>query len=94
MQPILGTPLTSYIFVDARTPRPSRHAEDDLRQTAITQPAMLTLDTALLPAAADYGFTPDYVMGHSLGEYAALVAAGASCPSRTRWRPRPRAAPR
>jgi malonyl CoA-acyl carrier protein transacylase/3-oxoacyl-(acyl-carrier-protein) synthase/NAD(P)-dependent dehydrogenase (short-subunit alcohol dehydrogenase family) len=47
-----------------------------LMQTAITQPAMLTMDTALYKLLAEYGFAPDMVMGHSLGEYAALIAAG------------------
>ena len=51
-------------------------AEEALRQTAITQPAVLTLDIALFRLLAAYGFKPDMVMGHSLGEYAALVAAG------------------
>ncbi|MCZ7667974.1 MAG: ACP S-malonyltransferase [Chloroflexi bacterium] len=48
----------------------------DLMQTEICQPAMLTLDTAIMALLADYGFQPDIVMGHSLGEYAALIAAG------------------
>ena len=51
-------------------------AEEALRQTAITQPAVLTLDIAIFRLLAEYGFKPDLVMGHSLGEYAALVAAG------------------
>jgi acyl transferase domain-containing protein len=45
-------------------------------QTAITQPAMLTMDTRIYKLLAEYGFAPDMVMGHSLGEYAALIAAG------------------
>ncbi len=45
-------------------------------QTAITQPAMLTMDIAILRLLESYGFKPDVVMGHSLGEYAALIAAG------------------
>ena len=45
-------------------------------QTAITQPAVLTMDTAICRLLGEYGFEPDMVMGHSLGEYAALVAAG------------------
>ncbi len=76
MTPILGRPLTAYIFVDGNDPAARKAAEQELMQTAITQPAMLTLDTALLLLLRDYGFTPDCVMGHSLGEYAALIAAG------------------
>ena len=52
-------------------------AEDDLRQTAITQPAVLATDLALTRLLAAYGIEPDFTMGHSLGEYGALVAAGA-----------------
>ncbi len=80
MAPILGRPLTSYIFSDdagaADSSAAIKAAEDALRQTAITQPAMLTVDAALHALLAEYGFKPDYVLGHSLGEYAALVAAG------------------
>ncbi|HHW88312.1 MAG TPA: acyltransferase domain-containing protein, partial [Chloroflexi bacterium] len=76
MTPILGKPLTSYIFVDSQDPEAMKKAERDLMQTAITQPAMLTMDTALYKLLAEYGFAPDMVMGHSLGEYAALIAAG------------------
>ncbi len=53
-----------------------KQGEIDLMQTAITQPAMLTMDTAVYQLLAEFGFKPDMVMGHSLGEYAALIAAG------------------
>ena len=76
MTPILGKPLSSYIYVDANDPAAIKKAELDLMQTAITQPAMLTLDAALYRLLKEYGFEPDMVMGHSLGEYAALNAAG------------------
>jgi acyl transferase domain-containing protein len=76
MTPILGKPLTSYIFVDSGDPEAIKRAEQSLMQTAITQPAMLTLDIALSKLLGEYGFAPDMVMGHSLGEYGALVASG------------------
>ncbi len=76
MTPILGRPLTSYIYIDANDPAALKQAEHDLMQTAITQPAMLMLDAALCRLLKEYGFEPDMVMGHSLGEYAALNAAG------------------
>ena len=41
---------------------------------------MLTMDTALFKLLGQYGFAPDLVMGHSLGEYGALIAA-ALCPA-------------
>ena len=76
MQPILGRPLSSYLFVDPEDKAAVAQANLDLMQTEITQPAMLTLDEAMRRLLADYGFEPDMVMGHSLGEYGALVAAG------------------
>ncbi|MFC5649046.1 ACP S-malonyltransferase [Paenibacillus solisilvae] len=50
--------------------------EEVLKQTANTQPALLTVSIALLEAFKDRGIKPDYAAGHSLGEYSALVAAG------------------
>lgn len=77
MTPILGKPLSEFIFVDSSDPVAVAKAEEDLRQTAITQPAVLTVDLALTRMLAAYGIEPDFTMGHSLGEYGALVAAGA-----------------
>jgi len=50
--------------------------EDQLKLTENTQPALLTVSTAALAVLTDAGYKPDYVAGHSLGEYSALVAAG------------------
>ena len=50
--------------------------EDDLKLTANTQPAILTCSVAVYRVAAEKGLQPDFVAGHSLGEYSALVAAG------------------
>jgi [acyl-carrier-protein] S-malonyltransferase len=52
-------------------------SEDALKQTENTQPAILTVSTAAYRALEKQGITPDFVAGHSLGEYSALVAAGA-----------------
>jgi len=50
--------------------------EADLQLTANTQPAILTTSLAAYYAALEEGLPdPDYVAGHSLGEYSALVAA-------------------
>jgi acyl transferase domain-containing protein len=76
MEPLLGKPLTELIFVDDGEETMKR-AEAELRQTAITQPAVLATDIALTRLMATYGIEPDLVMGHSLGEYGALVAADA-----------------
>jgi [acyl-carrier-protein] S-malonyltransferase len=51
--------------------------EADLQLTANTQPAILTASVAAYRAMIGEGLTePDFVAGHSLGEYSALVAAG------------------
>ncbi|HEY0460126.1 MAG TPA: ACP S-malonyltransferase [Pyrinomonadaceae bacterium] len=51
---------------------------EDLALTANTQPAILTVSAAAFRALETEGFPmPDFVAGHSLGEYSALVAAGA-----------------
>lgn len=50
--------------------------EDVLTQTEITQPALFTTSTAILMAMKSQGLHPVAVAGHSIGEYAALVAAG------------------
>lgn len=50
--------------------------EDDLRLTYNTQPAILTVSTALARILAAEGIKPEITAGHSLGEYSALVAAG------------------
>ncbi len=78
MTPLLGgKSLSSFIFVDGDDPAALAEAEEALRQTAITQPAVLAADRALTMLLDAYGIRPDMVMGHSLGEYGALVAAGA-----------------
>lgn len=51
--------------------------EAELMLTENTQPAILTTSTALFRVLQARGVRPDYVAGHSLGEYSALVAAGA-----------------
>src|SRR2546423_12976000 len=54
---------------------------EELQLTENTQPAILTVSIAALRAMQSEGLPPpDYVAGHSLGEYSALVAAGALAP--------------
>ncbi len=50
--------------------------EDDLKLTENTQPAILAVSIAAYRVLAERGNIPDFVAGHSLGEYSALVAAG------------------
>jgi len=64
---ILGFRITDLMFAGT---------EEDLRQTRVTQPAIF-LHSVILAKMLGDGFTPDMVAGHSLGEFSALVAAGA-----------------
>jgi len=50
---------------------------EELQLTANTQPAILAASAAVAAVLNERGLRPDYVAGHSLGEYSALVAAGA-----------------
>lgn len=63
----LGFSLSNLVFEGPET---------ELKQTSNTQPALLTASIALLEAFKEKGIQPDYMAGHSLGEYSALVAAG------------------
>src|SRR6202521_3059938 len=51
--------------------------EEALKLTENTQPAILTASVAIYRVLEEKGVRPDFVAGHSLGEYSALVAAGA-----------------
>jgi [acyl-carrier-protein] S-malonyltransferase len=65
----IGLPLSRFVF---------EGPEEELRATEIQQPAILATSIALLRALEESGpLEPAYVAGHSLGEYTALVAAGA-----------------
>ncbi len=76
MTPLLGRSLSSYIFVDGDDPTAVEQLEQQLLQTEITQPAVLATDSSISRLLGAYGMHPDMVMGHSLGEYGALIAAG------------------
>ncbi|HKH87930.1 MAG TPA: type I polyketide synthase, partial [Acidimicrobiales bacterium] len=78
MEPLLaGKRLRDFLFVDRNDKQALAQADEDLRRTEITQPAVLTVDCAITRLLEEHGFRPDFVIGHSLGEYGALVAAGA-----------------
>jgi [acyl-carrier-protein] S-malonyltransferase len=66
---VLGFPLSEIIF---------NGPEAVLQETPVQQPAILLTSVAYLRALRSRGLLPDanYVAGHSLGEYAAMVAAG------------------
>ncbi len=65
---VLGFPLSRLCF---------EGPEEDLKLTENTQPAILTTSVAMFRVLQEKGIHPDFVAGHSLGEYSALVAAGA-----------------
>lgn len=64
---ILGFNITDLMF---------NGTDEDLRQTKVTQPAIF-LHSVILAKTMGADFAPDMVAGHSLGEFSALVAAGA-----------------
>lgn len=64
---VLGFRITDLMF---------EGTEDDLKQTKVTQPAIF-LHSVILAKSLGDEFKPDMVAGHSLGEFSALVAAGA-----------------
>jgi [acyl-carrier-protein] S-malonyltransferase len=57
-----------------------RSPVEDLVDTSIQQPTLLATSLAILAAIEALGFRPDYVIGHSVGEFAALAAARALPP--------------
>jgi [acyl-carrier-protein] S-malonyltransferase len=52
-------------------------APEELFDTAVQQPALVATSLAVLAAVRDRGIEPDFVVGHSVGEFAALAAAEA-----------------
>lgn len=54
-----------------------RGSGDDLVDTAVQQPALVATSLAMLAAIRARGIEPDFVVGHSVGEFAAIAAAGA-----------------
>jgi [acyl-carrier-protein] S-malonyltransferase len=55
----------------------SRFSMESLTETHVAQPALFALSLALNEVAREKGLLPDFVAGHSLGEYTAAVASGA-----------------
>ncbi len=64
---ILGRPLSKLIL---------EGPEDELKSTQNTQPALFLLEAAIVDVLRGRGIEPVATMGHSLGEYSALYAAG------------------
>jgi acyl transferase domain-containing protein/NAD(P)-dependent dehydrogenase (short-subunit alcohol dehydrogenase family) len=74
---LLGAPLEGFLFTSSAGA--GQRAEVDARmaeRSDLTQPALLAANIALFRLLDRFGLAPDVVAGHSLGEYAALSAAG------------------
>ena len=71
-----GETLSSFVLRSGLNEEERAEAEEKLKQTEYTQPALLTADLAINQILADHGRRPDMVAGHSLGEYAALMVSG------------------
>ncbi len=71
--------VSEAVFIDhAHTPSGDYGARgEQLQDTSVAQPALTVMSLALTAFLKDIGIRPDMVVGHSLGEYAALCCAGA-----------------
>ncbi|MGC9779110.1 MAG: acyltransferase domain-containing protein [Candidatus Heimdallarchaeota archaeon] len=70
---LIGFPISDVIFTNGKS---DEEAVAQLKETEITQPAIFTLNIAIFRLLKSFGIEPDFVAGHSMGEYAALVASG------------------
>ena len=74
---LIGQNLTDTLWSKpGETKEQLAEREAAIKKTEMTQPAVLTADVAMMRLLSSFGLKPDVVMGHSLGEYAAAVAAG------------------
>jgi len=71
-----GERLSDFVLREGLSEKDAALAEEKLKQTEFTQPAMLTADLAIHRLLKEHGIEPDMVAGHSLGEYAALMVSG------------------
>ena len=73
LEPLLGLDLRELLFPDADA---VDAADEQLKETAYTQPALFVIQYATAQMWAAWGIEPEAMIGHSIGEYAAACLAG------------------
>ncbi len=73
LRPLLGLDLRTVIYP---APAAAAGAAEQLKQTALTQPALFTVEYALARLWQSWGVQPEAMIGHSIGEYVAATLAG------------------
>jgi amino acid adenylation domain-containing protein len=71
-----GTDLKAIIFSEAESASAKAAADEQLKQTIYTQASLFTMHYSLAKLWMHWGITPDAMMGHSIGEFAAGCLAG------------------
>jgi acyl transferase domain-containing protein/acyl carrier protein len=74
--PELGLDLRTVLYPPDGTAEEAAMAREQLRQTAITQPALFVIEYALAQLWQSWGVQPQAMIGHSIGEYVAACLAG------------------
>ncbi|MEW6012234.1 MAG: acyltransferase domain-containing protein, partial [Elusimicrobiota bacterium] len=77
LEKMIGVTLTDTLWSKpGETKEELIKRENAIKQTQMTQPAVMTADMAMFRLLMSYGIKPEMVIGHSLGEYAAATCAG------------------
>ena len=76
LQPYLDKPLLEILYPHLFYGHDDAISAQEINRTKYTQPALFSLEYALAKLWLSWGIQPDYVMGHSIGEYVAACIAG------------------